>query len=392
MANRAGPRPALLALIAAAAALDPALAPAQNESDRDGFSYRYQDYDEDALEGASLGGDTSRYTVSTHQFRVATHLGDDTRLVAEGLSEAMSGSSPWFVLPDANGDPVQVMSGATIVDDRQELGLTLKQEPTTGNAHTYRATWSNEDDYESLGFGYERVREWNPQASWAWGVSGSYDRIEPTDAALYGRVSQERKRTVGTFASLTRVLNRNAQVQAGIALSHSRGFLSDPYKQVFVVDNILPDARPDTRTQAAAIVRYRHAVTADAALHVDYRLARDDWGVLSHALEARWLQDLGRGFELAPSMRYYSQLAAEFYAPFHLARRDDEDYSSDYRLGEFGAWSLGLSLRKQWQKFALTLAAERYRSDSGLALGSNQSGVPGLVDFTRYTLGFDYRY
>ena len=47
--------------------------------------------------------------------------------IADGLSEAMSGSSPWFVLPGLDGDPVQVMSGATIADDRQELGASLRE-------------------------------------------------------------------------------------------------------------------------------------------------------------------------------------------------------------------------------------------------------------------------
>lgn len=394
-------RPALLALLAAAAALDPALLAAQDETTREGFSYRYQDYDEDALDEPNLGEDTSRYTVATHQFRVAKQLDDDTRLVAEGLSEAMSGSSPWFVLPDPDGDPVQVMSGATIRDDRHELAASLRRESELpaateqaplSRAQTWRATWSDEDDYESVGVGYERERALDAQGTLTWGLSAAFDRIEPTDAELYLRVERERKRSYGAFASYTRVLNRNAQLQAGISLDHGRGFLSDPYKQVFVVSTLLPDTRPDMRTQAAAIVRYRHAVTARAALHLDYRLARDDWGVVSHALEARWLHDLGRGFELAPGVRYYSQSAADFYAPFHTAVRADEDYSSDYRLGEFGAWSLSLALRKQWKDFTLTLGAERYESASATALGSTEVEVPALVDFTRFTLGFDYRY
>ena len=401
MAARDRPRPALLALIAAAAALDPMLAAAQDESTREGFSYRYQDYDEDALYEPNLGEDTSRYTVSTHQFRVAKDLDADTRLVAEGLSEAMSGSSPWFVLPGPAGEPLQVMSGATIEDDRHELGASLRREsdlPTgadevpLGRAQTWRATWSDEDDYESVGLGYERERELDAQGTVAWGVSAAFDRIEPTDAELYGRVERERKRSYTAFGSYTRVLNRNAQLQAGLSLNHGRGFLSDPYKQVFVVNTLLPDTRPDSRTQAAAIVRYRHAVTPRAALHLDYRLAHDDWGVLSHALEARWLHDLGHGFELAPGLRYYSQGAADFYAPFHTRTRGDGDYSSDYRLGEFGAWSASVALRKQWKDFTLVLGVERYESDSSTALGSTDVEVPALVDFTRFTLGFDYRY
>jgi hypothetical protein len=196
---------------------------------------------------------------------------------------------------------------------------------------------------------------------------------------------------VSAFASLAWVLDRDSVLQTGVQLTRHSGFLSDPYKRIFVDGQFRNDARPDERAQSAWLLRYRRAFSAlDAALHLDYRFAWDSWGLHSHTVDAAWYQELGHGWRVVPNLRYYSQSSARFYAPF--VRNDDPRYaSSDYRLSAYGALSGGVNLRKRFGRWELNLGVDRYRSDSSYGLNGSDD-APGLVSFTRVFAGFDYRF
>jgi hypothetical protein len=384
---------AALGVNAATAAEEPAGEPeAEASGDRDTrTSYRYSEYDEDAQTGSVIGS-RERYFVRAHQFRLDQGVGERAQLSLSGTQEIMSGSSPWYVIPGAGDSLIQVLSGATIRDTRRELVATLVSDPIAEDRNTYSASISDEDDYRSVALGFERAQALREQLSLGYGFSYADDRIEPSDAIENGRIEHADKSTASGFASLSWILNRSAVLQAGVQLTYHDGFLSDPYKLVYIdsTGNIAADARPGSRLQTAGIVRYRHAFAeANAALHADYRYVRDNWSVESHTFDLAWYQSLGKDWRLVPSVRYYSQTAADFYAPFF----DDDSAahaSSDYRLAAFGAWSAKLNLRKRFGAWEFSLGAERYRSDEDYALGGDNDAVPGLVGYTRYFAGFDF--
>ncbi len=384
---------AALGVNAAAAADEPADEPeAAASGDRDTrTSYRYSEYDEDAQTGTIIGS-ADRYFVRAHQFRLDQGVGERAQLSLSGTQEIMSGSSPWYVIPGPSDSLIQVLSGATIRDTRRELVATLVSDPIAEDRNTYSASISDEDDYRSVSLGFERAQALRDQLSLGYGFSYADDRIEPSDAIENGRIEHADKSTTSGFASLSWILNRSAVLQAGMQLTYHDGFLSDPYKLVFIesIGNVSADARPGNRLQTAGIVRYRHAFAgADAALHADYRYVRDDWSIESHTFDLAWYQSLGKDWRLVPSIRYYSQTAADFYAPFF----DDDSAahaSSDYRLAAFGAWSAKLNLRKRFGAWELSIGAERYRSDEDYALSGDNEAVPGLVGYTRYFAGFDF--
>lgn len=352
-------------------------------------SYRYSEYNEDAQSGSVIGS-RDRYFVRAHQFRFDQGVGERAKLSLSGTHEIMSGSSPWYVLPGANGTLIQVLSGATIRDTRRELVATLVSDPIAGNRNTYSASVSDEDDYRSLALGYERAQELSSQLSLGYGLSYADDTLDPSDAIENGRIEHASKSTASAFASLSWILDKSSVLQAGLQLTHHDGFLSDPYKLVLVDSDIVADARPGNRLQSAAIVRYRRTFAdADAALHADYRYVHDSWSIDSHTVEISWYQSLGHDWRLVPSVRYYSQSAADFYAPF-FADDNGGHASSDYRLSAYGAVSARLNLRKRFGAWELSIGAERYRSDEDLKLGSSSEAAPGLVSYTRYFAGFDY--
>ncbi len=360
------------------------------ESDPNEFQYRFTLYDEEPLpEGLLLDGSPDRYRIKSHQFRFKRELNERFTLTVEGIHESMSGSSPWFVKPDQQGNLLQVMSGATIEETRNEINLALGIEHKEIQ-HTLATGYSNENDYEAVSISYTgEYEQQNNHTTLSWGASYSDDRLSPTDALLFGRVERASRNTVSASFGLTRILNRNALIQSGVQLTHHDGYLSDPYKEMFINGGIFFDHRPEDRTAFAWSTRFRqYFVGTNSALHADYRYFNDDWGVDSHTLDLAWHLPIGERFELAPAIRYYSQSAADFYAPVITDGRTPSHWSSDYRLATYGAMRYRLSATWRAEIWSVSLNADIYNSRESLALSGPHFDTPALVDFWRISLGW----
>lgn len=387
----ARPSPSLSLLLAASAALT-GHTPAQADEtgSTQSVGYRFQVYDEDAQAGAILG-DPRRYHVDSQQFALNTSIGDRNTLSVNATHEVMSGSSPWFVLPGQNNKPIQVLSGATIRDNRSAVSASLTHDAGGNDTRTFTASYSHERDYRAAAIGAERTLPLSTALTLGFGGSLSHDVIEPFDAALYGRIAHAEKNTVSAFGSLSWVLNRSTVVESGIQFNYQAGYLSDPYKLVSLGDTQYPDSRPDRRSEAAWLVRYRRAIGTDAAVHLDSRVALNSWGQHSLTLEASWYQSLRGGWQLVPDVRYYSQDRARFYAPFFAASAISF-YSSDYRLGAFGALSAGLNLRKRFGHWEFSAGAERYHAATRYALGGAALADPATISYSRMFAGLDFHF
>jgi len=385
-------RNALTSLLAAAAAALSAPAVQAEIAAETSIDYRRTRYDEQPLPAERLAsGSAQRYRVDAHQVEITTPVDASTQVSVRATHEAMSGSSPWFVLPAPNGAFRQVMSGATIEDTRRELIVTMRREDAPSDAWTASASVSNEDDYRSAALGVGRERPLGDQLTLGYGMSFSSDVIEPTDAVERSRVLRDDKHSVSAVASATWVLDKRTTLQAGVQATFARGYLDDPYKLAVVGASLVPDARPDSRTQVSYIARWRRAFD-DASVHVDYRYAHDSWSVRAHTLDLAWYQRFGHAWWIVPALRYHSQGEARFYAPVHGADAAGGDHSSDYRLGGYGAWSARLSLRRTFGAHAFVLGYERYDSDEDLALGGGDQAVPALLTFDRIFAGFDFAF
>lgn len=217
---------------------------------------------------------------------------------------------------------------------------------------------------------------------------------------------------------LSQVLNKNSLLQLTANYTRQSGYLTNPYKQVYIrgevtaeeyyqlsqatapgdIDwrkitslemvglELFREVRPDLRNQFSFSSRLNQYIPdANAALHVDYRYYIDDWGIDSHTLELRWLQSLPWGLTVTPSLRYYSQSEADFFAPYFLAPRADGYYSSDFRLSGYGALSGGLTLTKQFNRgISLELGMEYYTHQGDLKLGGG--GETDYADFDFWTV------
>jgi hypothetical protein len=106
-------------------------------------------------------------------------------------------------------------------------------------------------------------------------------------------------------------------------------------------------------------------------------------------LEAAWIQSLPRGFNVTPSVRYYTQSAAGFYhdPPFPQGFVGGSPYTADTRLSAFGAVTLGLRVAKTFAGGTTAdVALNFYRQRSAWRIGGG--GSPGLEEFSARWIEF----
>ena len=265
------------------------------------------------------------------------------------------------------------------------------------------------DKLSTLAFGYGMTSNWIGRNMMQAVSSMSNTQYGPSNyPALNGRSESQ-----SFSAGLSQVLGKNSMFQTSVQFNNQAGYLSNAYKNVYIRGLVTADQyaamsnnaqsggsvfnaiaplqmvgldvfrenRPGQRnTWSFSNQLNQHLPGLDASLHLDYRFYTDDWGINSHTFSAKWFQSLGNGWVATPSIRYYSQSQAYFFAPYFLAPRADNFYSSDYRLSAYGDLSGGISISKKFAKgVKLETSFEYVTHAGGLKLGGG--GIGSYADF-----------
>ncbi|NQV69939.1 MAG: DUF3570 domain-containing protein [Pseudohongiella sp.] len=377
----------LIALSTTAMAL-PGIASADAPPTQHTVSYKISNYKEDDLSRREAPfGDLDRYDIDVHQFQLVSPVGRNMSLQVDANYESLSGASPWFTSTGLDGQPVVNLSGASgIRDRRSEISVGSRYYLSNGSLGG-NLGYSEEDDYRAIYFGLNGERSFNNDLSTvSLGFSYSSDDIFPTDAQVFNRVKKEDKQSSSIFLSFSQVINPLSSFQSAVSITEQSGFLSDPYK--------LRDIRPEDKTQFAWSNSYRHFfIAADAAWHLNYRYYHDDFGISSHTTDMSWHQNFADSFQVIPSLRYYSQSAADFFTNVDNFLNPVSEYqSSDYRLSAFGALSGGISFVADLGEWTATLTTERYMANEKYSAYKVTQASTALVKYYRVSLGFAYSF
>ncbi len=350
------PARALLAAALALPGIIPATAIAQTAPEQSLLSVRYLDY-RDWQPGAD------RITVRNPSFYLLTPLSDSVALEGSLVYDGISGASTLY------HNTLSGASGKGGVTDYRTAGDVKITKYLDGAAVGAGAAVSAEQDYLSRSASFDwRVSSDDRNRTYALGLGVASDRIN----SVNGVAVNQRRDTVDVLIGVTQVLSAEAIVQSNIGYSTGHGYYSDPYKTI--------DFRPDHREVLAWLTRYnQHLPQFDATLNLSYRYTYDSFGTNSHTVDARWLQSLPGGWTVAPSLRYYTQRAADFYfdPPFPQGFDLGKPYSADTRLSAFGAFTPGISATKMLpDEWTLDVDFEFYRQRSGWRVGG--AGSPGI--------------
>ena len=328
----------------------------------------------------------SRMSVRVNQATGTLPVTDNVLLVGNYIQDVMSGASPIFNAPGAGGEPHQVLTGASVFDrrDAEDIGGVLSW---GDNQFTLRQGWSLENDYKSTWTSIEARRFANQKnTTFAIGAAFNDDGVSSHDAPRDYRTRIKRD----FFAGVTQIINERSLFEVSLAYSYSNGYLSDPYKLVFVQSTgLLPDARPSQRRQFALTGKYLAYVPAiDSAFQIVESLSTDNWGLRSGALEVQWKKELPGEWLVSAGGRLYSQSSADFYKVVFQTAPSDGLNSSDYRMAAFGSMGWLASVTKQiGPNFSVQFSAERsYRRYSLRSGGTGFDGDDYLWSFYLATL------
>jgi len=343
---------------------------------------RYSRYSEDSIaQDKVILGDRDRYDIDVTQLWIEAPVGSAWSVALDVQNDYQTGASPWFVGINQEGQPGVIMSGASIQDNRVEVGVTTRYFWADGNAG-FNVTHSDEDDYEAIAMALDA--SWNTSSdarTWTVAVSSSRDTVNPTHGVIPVFIDEEKLDTQSGYFGVSQILSRTAVMRFGLNYTYSEGYLSDPYK--------FNDARPGTHERIALSAGIRQfLINADASLQADYRYYADSWGSDSHTLELAWAQNLSASL-LTPYVRYYSQRQADFYSV--VADRSARFYADDYRLSSYGAITVGARWSVAIGDWTLELEAERYQSDADWGLYDGEA-APALVDFWRAAIAATWRF
>ena len=344
---------------------------------------RYTHYSEDSIDqDVVIFGATDRYDIDVTQLWIEAPVGASWSVALDVQNDYQTGASPWFVGAQQDGTPGVIMSGASIQDNRVEVGVTTRYFWADGNAG-FAVSHSDEDDYEATALAFDA--SWNTAddaRTWSTSFSSSRDTLNPTQGVIPVFITEEDLDTQSGYFGVSQILSRTAIARIGLSYTLSEGYLSDPYK--------FRDQRPDSHERLSLSAGYRRfLIGSDASLQIDYRYYADSWGTDSHTVEVAWAQNLP-GSLLTPYLRYYTQREADFFGV--IANTGAQYYADDYRLSSYGAVTLGarwaVALGESW---TLELEAERYMTDADWGVFDG-AAAPALVDFWRGTVGITWRF
>jgi len=384
-------------------------------------------YTQDGTHAAVTGGKgTEELTDITPTFVVAIPLNDDDVLTIDAGISAYTSASSSNIDPfdgDKPADPFVASSGASQSDVWANMNINYSHSSDDRNdvwaAHVNVAS---EYDYFSVGFGGSYTKlfneknteigvkanifldTWNPQYPIEFRDGFSRPDIVGTGAYAnsFEKFANEGRNTYSLSLSFSQILSKNAQASIFLDLVKQDGLLSTPHQRVYfsdVADFFVQNFQlgddverlPNTRFKVPIGGRFNYYINESISLRTYYRYYFDDWGINSHTASIEVPIKFAEGkFTLYPTYRYYTQTAADYFAPFEAHVSTSEFYTSDYDLSKFDSHQYGAGFKYydvfaklKIFKFGLKTVDLRYnyysRSD-GLSANIISAGFKFVMD------------
>lgn len=316
-----------------------------------------------------LYGEATRAQVVEPTVRVTRLLPDGQSLSAALGLDVITGASPTGAMPAGKAQTTTTPSGSVqttpadaiptnpFKDVRGVLDLEWNKPVFPLLTTTLGGHVSREKDYQSFGAsGKLALDVLQRLATITLGGGYSRDGVMPqggtreglTDGTVIASTATQDKVVSEGLVGISRVLTRRWLVGVSGSRTRERGYLTEPYKVVSLVDPVtgmtdgsLTEKRPDARDRVAVTASSVYHFTTDV-LYASYRWYDDDWGVRSHTLDLKYRHELAGGSFVQPHVRAYLQTAADF---FHYGLHAGDPLpayaSSDFRLGALRTATLG---------------------------------------------------
>ncbi|MEW6511571.1 MAG: DUF3570 domain-containing protein [Bacteroidota bacterium] len=183
-------------------------------------------------------------------------------------------------------------------------------------------------------------------------IRGQYNTDKVGKILESGDVVNQKKYVFTGALNFAQVLSPTTVMDLAYDVVYLKGMLSDPYRQVRVIDDaggsvIVDENHPRGRTRHAGSLRISQYVTPiKASLIGTYRYYGDTWSVKSHTGELKLNKYIFNDLVFGADYRYYTQTGSRFYRERYVGSgfTAGEYRTADYKLKPFSSNNFGLSL------------------------------------------------
>jgi len=231
-----------------------------------------------------------------------------------------------------------------------------------GTSFSLGAYYSNEFNYQSIGVSAGATKKTKHNGEFGLKLSGYFDRVKlifPSEfepAGSYGGGGRDEedhpdygsspRQTYTASFSFSQVINSRLQASFLLDLVQQHGYLGLPFHRVYFTDgNDAVENLPSNRFKLPVGLRLNYFLGDKVILRSYYRYYQDSWGVRSHTASLEVPVKLTPFFSVSPFYRFYTQTAANYFAPYAQHAATDTYYTSNYALSAFSSNFFGAGIR-----------------------------------------------
>ncbi|RYD91784.1 MAG: DUF3570 domain-containing protein [Sphingobacteriales bacterium] len=213
-------------------------------------------------------------------------------------------------------------------------------------------SYSKEYDYQSLGIGAQ-FGQTSKDNNREFGVRlqaylDQWKVILPIELRPNERKDEgyTPRRTYSASFSLSQVINTRLQAVLLADVVLQQGLLATDYQRVYFKEGTENyEHLPSTRFKVPVGARVHYFWGDRVILRASYRFYADDWGLRAHTTELEVPVKATPFFSISPFYRYYTQNAADYFAPFKAHGASETFFTSDYDLAALNSHFYGTGLR-----------------------------------------------
>ncbi len=155
--------------------------------------------------------------------------------------------------------------------------------------------------------------------------------------------------------SMTQVITKNLIMSGSFATVTDSGFLNNPYRKVRYLTSpttfsLQDEEYPNTRTSNAVAFRARYFLPYRAALHAEYRLFKDSWGINGTNIEVGYTHPFLDDWIAEVHFRSYVQTQADFYSDLFPFVNAQNFMARDKELSTFNNSTIGFGISYEFAK------------------------------------------
>lgn len=234
-----------------------------------------------------------------------------------------------------------------------------EQKGSTISAGVY---YSNEFNYKSLGLSAGIAQKTHNNGELNIKLSAYLDQVklilpsefEPAGSYNPGRGGEDDHPNYGSSGrqtytasfSFSQVINARMQGSLLLDVVEQQGYLGLPFHRVYFTDGTdSVEHLPSNRFKLPVGLRLNYFLGDNIILRGYYRYYTDSWSIHSHTASLETVIKLSPFFSVTPFYRYYTQTAANYFAPWETHLKTDAYYTSNYALSAFNSHYFGTGIR-----------------------------------------------